>query len=240
MQHWGRMVRRGTCSCCLAIALLSLMHLGLVGSGPLKWASSLMSKFGSTTRLRSSAIDTGPPTVPPRTDDGAAGKDSARTAPSLQHSRHLQQFEAPPPPSVPEPQATDVDPMQGSVYGSTKISVIGRNFVPDGNYSLTFSSVNFDKTSTTWELESSSCVFDETFNTNLCNILIFLTPLWGTSFDSLYGVVETDVALFSHLQPVYKDNETAPLKFLYTPSWEPGSFGPTTTGSVLGGTGTKF
>jgi len=234
------MGRRRTCARCAAVGLLALLHLDAVGSGPLKWASSVVSRMRPTAKLRSSAMDTGPPRTAGVGDD-AAGDLTARAGRTSEHSRRLQQAGVQPEVSaeVADPKVTHMAPTRGPVLGSTRVSVSGSDFSPHGNYTLTFSSTHFAKTTTFFECGSSSSVAQsgEQPAAGSCDVLVFTVPIWGASFDLLYAAVETDVVLYSNLAPVYMSNETVPLRFLYEPTWEPGSLGPATAGPVLGGTG---
>jgi len=235
------MGRRRTCARCAAVALLSLLHLELVGSGPLKWASSVVSRLLPTAKLRSSAMDTGPPGAERRVANDAVRDLTARTGRTFQHSRRLQQLGAEASPPSGDVKVTHMMPTSGPVFGSTKVSIFGSDFSQQGNYELMFSSAHFAKTTKNFECASSSSVAGPPAQAGPCEVLVFAVPIWGASFDLLYAAVETEVVLYSNLAPVYikntTTNETSLLSFFYEPAWEPGSLGPATAGPVIGGTG---
>jgi len=227
--------RRGGYTRVAAVAFLSLLQFALVGSGPLQWASSIASKFGSTARK-------GPEGTQAQNkgsvESAAARASTTRNSHTLDHRRQLKQFSdssVPPGPSqatstrrlAPQPVVMSIAPTRGSVYGGTSITVKGSDFRPDGNYRLTFSSNQFQRNATTWTYKSAV-------------ELVFLAPMWGDSWGSFFAALDTNVTLWSSTSPVLDtSNMKAPLFFSYAPLWAPESFAPASgpsSGSVLGGT----
>ena len=101
-------------------------------------------------------------------------------------------------------------PTVGTIYGATRVSVIGNDFTDGGNYMLTFSSAIFEKTASSVAFQSCTAMDDLPAS---CGVLVFETPLWGSSFDSLYAALETSVVLKDNGVRVHKSNTTC---LLYT------------------------
>ena len=223
---WRSTRCRGSCTRCAAAAVLWLLQVGIAGSDPARWGSSTTleqgSNLGSAARLGSRTK--GAPSVGALQDDGtsADASKSDAAAQESKHSRRLLEMQTVGQ-ATKSPVVAELKPKRGSVFGSTLITVRGTDFVGTGDYSLQFSSATFKKSATQWIYRDSET-------------LEFISPIWGDSLDSFYGAVRTDVKLLFNGEQVSKLNTTDPLYFLYEPRWWPESFGPVTTGSVLGGT----
>ena len=227
--------RRGGYTRVAAVAFLSMLQFASVGSGPLLWASSIASKFGSTARKGPQGTQANNEGL---VESAAARASTIRNSHTVDHRRQPKQFSdssVPPGPSqatpnrrlAQQPDVTSIAPTRGSVYGGTSITVLGSNFRPDGNYRLTFSSNQFQRNATTW-----------TYNSDV--EVVFLAPMWGDSWGSFFAALDTNVTLWSSTSPVLDiSNMKAPLFFSYAPLWAPESLGQPSgpsSGSVLGGT----